>query len=76
MSLSSFKKSNLFLLKEKQRFHLVDNSQLPIFTAITLFLVVLNIIFYLYPTNKTALTMFEHFCFQITFGQFGLVLGL
>jgi len=35
-----------FHTKEKHHFHLVDNSQLPIITAIASILLVLNLVFY------------------------------
>jgi hypothetical protein len=42
------KSMSLKLLKEKERhhFHLVDNSQLPVVTAFTAFLLVLSFVFY------------------------------
>jgi len=37
--------------KEKHVFHLVENSQLPLVTAISAFLLVLSFVYYLHPTG-------------------------
>jgi hypothetical protein len=53
-----------FKTKEKHQFHLVDNSQLPIITAFAATLLVLNIVFYLHPSDITSLRFFDNMIFQ------------
>jgi hypothetical protein len=53
-----------FRTKEKHHFHLVDNSQLPIIAAIASMLLVLNIVFYLHPSDILPLHFFDNMIFQ------------
>lgn len=53
-----------FQTKEKHHFHLVDNSQLPIITAFASMLLVLNIVFYLHPSDVVSLRFFDNMMFQ------------
>jgi hypothetical protein len=53
-----------FKTKEKHQFHLVDNSQLPIITAFAATLLVLNIVFYLHPSDTRLLHLFDNMIFQ------------
>ena len=54
-----------FRTKEKHNFHLVDNSQLPIISAIASMLLVLNIVFYLHPSDILPLHFFDNMSFQV-----------
>jgi hypothetical protein len=54
-----------FKLREKHHFHLVANSQLPIITAFASMLVVLNIVFYLHPSDSFVIHSFDNMAFQI-----------
>lgn len=53
-----------FKTKEKHQFHLVDNSQLPIITAFAATLLVLNLVFYLHPSDISLLHFFDNMVFQ------------
>ena len=66
--------SNYFKLREKHNFHLVDNSQLPIYTAITVFQLVLSFVYYWNPTIGEYNRWLELFLFQVA--VFGLLIGL
>jgi hypothetical protein len=57
--------SNFFGQKEKHHFHLVDNSQLPLVTAMSAFLLVLSFVFYLHPTSVSSLHKLDNFFFQM-----------
>lgn len=56
--------TNFFYNKERHGFHLVDNSQLPIMTAFSTFLVVLNCVFYLNPTKCNVINSLDQLGFQ------------
>jgi heme/copper-type cytochrome/quinol oxidase subunit 3 len=63
-----------FRTKEKHNFHLVDNSQLPIISAIASMLLVLNIVFYLHPSDIFPLHFFDNMSFQAVWFLFTTVL--
>jgi heme/copper-type cytochrome/quinol oxidase subunit 3 len=63
-----------FRTKEKHNFHLVDNSQLPIISAIASMLLVLNIVFYLHPSDIVPLHFFDNMSFQAVWFLFTTVL--
>jgi hypothetical protein len=44
---------NFFYRKERHGFHLVDNSQLPVITALSAFLLTSGFVFYLHPFNSS-----------------------
>jgi len=66
--------SNFFGQKEKHHFHLVDNSQLPVVTAMSAFLLVLSFVFYLHPTSVSSLHKLDNFFFQMAWFEFTTVL--
>ena len=59
---------NSFFLrtKEKHHFHLVDNSQLPLISALASMLLVLNIVFYLHSSDMSFIHFFDNMSFQTT----------
>lgn len=63
-----------FQTKEKHHFHLVDNSQLPIITAFASMLLVLNIVFYLHPSDVPSLRFLDNMMFQAAWFIFSTVL--
>jgi len=63
-----------FHTKEKHHFHLVDNSQLPIITAIASILLVLNLVFYWHPSDLGSLHFFDNMLFQMAWFLFSSVL--
>lgn len=65
---------NFFGQKEKHQFHLVDNSQLPLVTAISAFLLVLSFVCYWHPTSVPFVTKLSNFLFQIAWLEFTTVL--
>ena len=60
------KTSNFFYSKERHGFHLVDNSQLPVMTAFSAFLLVASFVFYLHPTKCSIITNADALCFQFS----------
>jgi len=56
--------SNFFYRKERHGFHLVDNSQLPVITAFSTFLLACSFIFYLNPTKSATISHIDNFIFQ------------
>jgi heme/copper-type cytochrome/quinol oxidase subunit 3 len=65
---------NFFTIREQHHFHLVDNSQLPIIGALASMLLVLNIVFYLHPSDKALLHLFDNMVFQMAWFFFSTVL--
>ena len=55
---------NFFYARERHRFHLVDNSPLPVITALSAFLLVTSIIFYWHPTDCSSVSYTDNFVFQ------------
>ena len=51
--------------KEKHHFHLVENSQLPLITALASMLFVFNGVFYLHILDLVHFKFFDHMGFQI-----------
>jgi heme/copper-type cytochrome/quinol oxidase subunit 3 len=70
------KSMSLKLLKEKERhhFHLVDNSQLPVVTAFTAFLLVLSFVFYWHPTDILGLHKMDNIFIQFAWLEFSFVI--
>jgi hypothetical protein len=56
--------SNFFYKKERHGFHLVDNSQLPVITAFSAFLLAASFVFYLNPTKSCIINCIDHLVFQ------------
>lgn len=56
--------SNFFYRKERHGFHLVDNSQLPVITAFSAFLLTSSFVFYLHPTDCASISYVDNFVFQ------------
>ena len=68
-------KQSLFLKKkEKHHFHLVDNSSLPLLTALSIFLLVLSFVFWFHPVDSLYWNYFDNMLFQLAWIFFLLVL--
>lgn len=64
--------TNFFYQKEKHKFHLVENSVLPIITAFSAFICVINVVYYL--NWIPCISTFEMFIFRIGILMFTIVL--
>jgi len=64
MTVNNNNTTNFFYLKERHRFHLVDNSQLPVMTAISTYLLASSFVFYLHPTKSQFISIIDHFLMQ------------
>jgi len=65
---------NFLQEKEKHNFHLVDNSQLPIIVAFTVFQVVLSLVFYWHPAFASVIKQVDNFGFEFGWIIFTTVL--
>ena len=60
--------------KEKHRFHLVDNSQLPLITSSAAMLLVMSFVFYFHPSDAFSLHGLDNMVFHVAWITFSTVL--
>jgi len=66
--------NNFLKNKEKHRFHLVDNSQLPLITSTAAMLLVMSFVFYFHPADYFSLHGLDNTVFHVSWITFSSVL--